>query len=167
MSTDIVKKGFAAAEQEQQEQEQEISKIKKIVQSYLEKIQEKSERKDELDQEVRLLKKDLDDLKAGRLDRIKERSEKDPKAKEVTLIIIREVQKEYIPMRPWLSPWYVEMKPFVPQYATGYTITTAGSNNILSGTVSGTNTINLCTAGTSFANFTGGSYTVGNSIVNL
>lgn len=161
MSTDIVKKGFAAAEKEQQEQE--ISKIKQIVQRYLEQIQEKSDKKNELDSEIRLLKKDLEDLKAGRLDRIKERNEKDPVAAKTTLIIIREVQKEYIPMRPWLSPWYVELRPLPTwNYIPSGTITYA--NSISTGSSSA---VNLCSTGTTFANFTSGTYTVGNNTVNL
>jgi len=154
MSKDLITKAFADAEKEQQEEE--IKRIKNIVQKYLEKIQDTSERKNKLDEELRLLKKDLNDLKDGRLDKIKERSEKDSKAKEVTLIIIKEIQKEYIPMKPWYSPWYVELKPdYNPVFPTSPIVYSTSTD------------CSVTTSGDTFATFSGGTYTVGSNTINL
>lgn len=164
MTKKLIDKAFADAEKEQQEKE--IKKIKAIVQSYLEKIQEKTEKKNALDEEIKYLKKDLDDLKAGRLDKIKERAEKDDKAKGITLIVVKE--KEYIPMSPWKSQWYVEWKPtyyhndiFYGGGITDYSgaITTVNSSDV--------DSVVLCSTGSSIANFSTGTYTVNGNTINL
>lgn len=120
MSNEQIKKAFGDAEKELQQEE--IDKIKGIVRSYLEEIQEKQDKKnrkqkevDEIDEEIRLLKKDLDDLKAGRLDKMEERQRIDKRAREISIIIIKKVEKEYIPYRPWYSPYEITWNNHYPQ----------------------------------------------------
>jgi len=105
---DIIKKGIAEAEKEAQEKE--ISKVKMIVKTYLEKIQEKKLVEDKAREERKMLEKDLDDLKGGRLDKIMERQANDPRAREIAIIGIKKIMESYQPMFPWRSPWIVEIK---------------------------------------------------------
>jgi hypothetical protein len=116
MSNEQIKKAFGDAEKELQQEE--IDKIKSIVRSYLEEIQDKQDKKnrkqkevDEIDEEIRLLKKDLDDLKAGRLDKMEERQKVDKRARDISIIIIKKVEKEYVPYKPWYSPYDITWNP--------------------------------------------------------
>jgi hypothetical protein len=154
---------------EKQKQEAEISKIKAIVTKILEKIDKLKERKVDLEKELKVLTGDLDDLKAGRLDKIKERQEKDPDHNGYTIIIVREIEKEYQPLYPWRSPWVVEWRePYhQPISISGLTngITTVDCtaiNNLYQG-VQG----QFTSTGTMFQNFCGGTYDINGHIINL
>jgi hypothetical protein len=83
-----VKKAFEQAENELKEKR--IDKVKEIVKKTLTKIEKLDDKIKDLQEERKLLRLDIDDLKAGRLDRIKERQEKDPKAKLVSVVILKE-----------------------------------------------------------------------------
>ena len=102
---DLAKQAFQELEKEQQEQQ--VKDLKLIVKRTLEKLEKKKEVKENLDKEIKILKSDLNDLKEGRLDKIKERQDVDKKAKEVSVIIIKEhiIEKE-LPV--WRQPytWY-------------------------------------------------------------
>lgn len=161
MTKELIKKAFDAAEKEHQEKE--IQKIKKIVQIMLEKIQSKSEQKEKLDEEIRLLKKDLDDLKAGRLDKIKERQDVDEKARDISIIIIKEIKEEYIPYRPWYSPWTVTLK-YPSWYTNGNTQTSTGTGNMY---YCNSSDCSLTATGNTISNFVGGSYNINGKIINL
>jgi len=112
----------AIKESEKTKQEEEIKKIKGIVQKILEKIDSLKEKKVGLDKEIRVLEDDLSDLKKGRMDKIEERQEKDPDHKNYTIIVVKRIEKEYIPMYPWRSPWIITIKDYMPFY----TFTDAG-----------------------------------------
>jgi hypothetical protein len=95
---------------EKEKREKVYETVKKIVKATLEKIEELEKRKDNIQEEIRILKKDIDDLKAGKLDAIKERQDINPRAKDVSIIIIKE--KEIIrETNPWYVPYYIEIKP--------------------------------------------------------
>lgn len=167
MNKDIIKKAFADAEKEQQEQE--IKQIKDIVQKHLDEIERLSKNKKEVEERIKVHREILDDLKAGRLDKIEEYLEKDEHARSIALIIVKKVEREYIPMYPWRSPWTIEWaNPFhnYPQmiYGNGLSATTSGGalGSNLTGASAG-----LTATGTSFANFTSGTYTVGAKTINL
>lgn len=163
----IANKAFELAEQEAQEKE--IQKIKNIIQIYLERIQEKMEARKRLDDEIKALKADIDDFKAGRLDKIKERQDKDEIARTVSPIIIKVVQKNYVPLQPWRSPWIVEWKGTpcqsqqsqLNQLYPGGLMNTAYSTSLIG-------TMPLTCTGTSFSTFTSGTYSLSNNkIINL
>lgn len=180
MTKDIIKKGFAEAEKQQQEDE--VKKVKEIVQKHLEKIAYHNKEAKEHTEKSRLLKKDLDDLKAGRLDRIEERQEKDSAAKEVRIIEVHRIVDRYIPLRPWLSPFNIEWSvPYYP-YATATAITTAGSSTtnafyadagmtLTSAIATSSPTLgeggSMTLTGTNCSNFAGGTYEVDRKIINL
>lgn len=144
----------AVKELEKEKQEEEIKKIKDIVKAILEKIEDRKKREDEIRKERIALEKDLDDLKAGRLDKIHERQGKDPIHDKVTVILVKPVPEYFIPYQPWKSPWVVEIKPYM-QNLVNY-VTNSAANCTISST------------GTFWQNFTGGTYTLGSgNIINL
>ena len=109
---EAVKKAYEDAEKELREKQ--VQKVKEVITRTLEKLEVAKERKEKIEEEIKYLRMDLDDLKDGKLDRIKERQDKDPKAKEISVIIIKE--KETIREVP--SPWYA---PYVVTWSTNYT----------------------------------------------
>ena len=144
MNKQIVNQALTELEKEQQEQK--INEVKRIVSSYLEKIAEQKVIVDSEQNKLKLLKKDLDDLKAGRLDKIEDRQKFDPVAKNVSVIIIRRTET-YLPMQPWRSEydWY-------------YTDAVGSTTSLeVRGQVTGT----FC------QNFVSGSYRIGNKIINF
>lgn len=108
MNAEIVKKAVELAENELKEQK--IQEAKKIVLKTLEKLSkiEKDIRK--LQEEKRLLKMDIDDMKEGHLDRIAERQEKDEKAKEASVVVIIK-EKVVERVSPWHWPYIIQWKP--------------------------------------------------------
>lgn len=176
----IIKKAFADAEKEQQEVE--VSRIKGIVKDYLVKIKDKNEKKDKLDKEIKILKKDLDDLKAGRLDKIEERQQADEEARNISIIIVERVREHYTPAYPWSCPYTIRYNTAPLNWSSttgtqlgslggsfttttgGYVTTTAGVSAL---SVNPATTASFTLVGTSAQNFVGGTYNVGGSIINL
>jgi hypothetical protein len=89
---------------EQEKQEALKQRVKSIVKATLEKIEEEEKIVKEHQDNVSILRKDLKDLETGRLDLIEERQDKDPKAKEISIVIIKKVER----LEPdWgYKPWY-------------------------------------------------------------
>lgn len=108
MVKEIVKEASRLAEEELKNEE--IQRLKLIVKTTLELLQKKEEARKNLDEEIKILNRDLLDLKEGRIDRIKERQDIDAKAKEVSIIIIKEKIIERQVSSPWYIPWVIEMK---------------------------------------------------------
>lgn len=166
MQKDIIKQGFDAAEKEHQEEQ--VKKIKEIVQAHLEKIDYHSKQAKEHQEKSTLLKKELEDLKAGRLDKIAERHEKDSKAREVRVIEIHKIEREYIPMYPWRSPWQIVFPaPMYPLQAitSGTSTITLLGNNTNAFTSIQTSATTL--TGVQCSNFTGGTYSVNGNTITL
>ncbi len=171
MSDDkILKTAVALAEKEVQEKE--INRVKEIVKDYLRRIKEKTDERAIVDKELSLLKKDLDDFKAGRLDKVAERQKIEPLAPKI--VIITRIEKEYIPARPWYSPFEIQY-PVIPLRNTpfiGYNDSINDiklchvGNNAIFGTA-GTVSPNMNMVANVFKNFAGGAYNVDGNIVNL
>jgi len=170
MDKELIKKAFADAEKDQQEKQ--IAEIKRIVKTSLERIEEKSKAKNDIEEEIRVLRKDLDDLKAGRLDLIEERQIKDVKAREISVIIVKRIEKEYVPYYPWRSPWVVQLKQPTWSNGTTYTVTnTSGMQYLSTDDVMFASTwdpmTTLTVTGQTFSNFAKGAYDIGGHIINL
>lgn len=157
------KKAFELAQQEVQEKS--IENLKNIIKRLLEKLKDKQDKKNELEDEIKLIREDIEDFKKGRLDKIKERHDKDNRANKVSPInitIINDNSRITYPTQPWR--WNYDV---VWQYPSsgGYTITSTG-NNLLAYGGSGTFTNAVyCSAGCSTTlsgntamNFTAGTY---------
>ena len=177
----IVRDGFDSAEKELKEKQ--IAEVKKIVLKTLEKIEGKTKERDKLSEEIRLLKMDIDDLKEGKIERIVERQEKDPKAKEVAVVIIIK-EKEVGELSPWYWPYQIIWQ--YPVYSTpGLTFTggTFGSYATSNATIglaegatitgtSGGGSITLTSDNCCITNSTAkdgvvGSYTIENKVIHL
>jgi len=106
-----VKKAYSEVEQElSAERDRKIKEqVKGIVKQTLEKIDKLKGQREKIDKRIKVLKLDIDDLKEGHLDRIKERQEKDPEAKRVSVIVIKEkeVIREPYPVNPWYRPYEI------------------------------------------------------------
>jgi hypothetical protein len=80
--------------------------FKKLLQT----IEEKKQEKERVEEELRILKLDLEDLKLGKLDKIKERQEKSPVAKNVSPVnnyVFQPVYYRYFAhLTPIVDPWY-------------------------------------------------------------
>lgn len=133
MTQELVKEAVKLAEQELRDEEK--TRIKDVVKMILEKLRKKEIEKHEIDEEIKILRKDLEDMKEGRIDRIKERQDIDAKARDVSVIIIKEkmIEKQ-VPL--WYYPWVIEIKPQYVPYMPMFTVcgnATATSSNVFTG----------------------------------
>ena len=130
-----LKQAFQSAKKELDEEVKRkvIDEMKGYIKSTLQAIEDKKSEIAESQQELKALKADLEDLEQGRLDKIKERQDKDPVSRRVSVIIIAKVINNYPSIQPYFQPWYT------------YTGSTAGSVSTTAycpNDVSGTYTVN-------------------------
>ena len=170
----------AIEEFSKEKQEAKIKKIKDIVRSYLEKIDDKKLELRKVQDDLKALESDLNDLKTGRLDKIEERQGSDKTHDRNTIIIVERIEKEYIPYQPWRSPWTIEWK-YRPEATigitggntyyldtTGSTLTnTSGPLTAYSSLLQNSDTASDVITGLLFQNFSGGSYNINDHIINL
>jgi len=115
MTQDIVKEGFELAEQEAREKQ--VREVKEIVTKTLEKLEGVQKEIGTLKEEERILKMDIADLKVGKIDRIVERQEKDPKAKDVSVVVIIKEKEVVREVNPWYWPYQVIWhEPYLPAW---------------------------------------------------
>ena len=108
MNKAIVKQGYDEAQNSLREKQ--VAEVKAIVLKTLERLEEVKSKIKELQEEKKILELDIDDLKAGRLDRIEERQAKDPKAAKVSVaLIIKEIHHHET-----INPWYVPYRVMWP-----------------------------------------------------
>ena len=93
--TDEIKEAYNFAQKEIEKEKQEALrlKVKDIVRSTLEKIDKIDKEEKELAEKKKILKKDIDDLKAGRLDLIEERQKESELARNTSVfkVILKEI----------------------------------------------------------------------------
>jgi len=115
------KKAVELAEKEllKEKEREQIETIKKVIKATFEKIETKEGERKKLDKEIRTLKQDIDNIRAGRLDLIAERQEKDEDAKRTSIIIIEKVKEEHHHYHyhydRWYEPWKITLK--YPEYS--------------------------------------------------
>lgn len=160
MNKDDAKRAVELAENELREKQ--IAEVKEIVKNTLDEISKVDSDIDKLQEKKKYLKLDLEDLKEGRLDRIEERQQKDPKSKKYSLVIIIKERERVVERTPyWYVPYHVEWNNTVAPH-TVYCQTTAGSScgcetSSFSGSLNG-----------SIArDFVPGTYVIGDKIVHL
>lgn len=116
METKDVKKACELAEEELKKSN--IDKLKDVIKVTLERIESIDKKIRGLQEERKLLRLDIEDLKLGKLDRIQERQNKDPKAKEISTIVIKEIIHEHY-VTPQYIPYVVTIKePYIYPYTT-------------------------------------------------
>jgi len=153
---DVIKKAFESAEQEVQEKE--IGHIKSIIKNLLQKKLDKEKKRDELEDEIRLIKKTIEDFKEGRLDKVKELIDTDPKAKEVVPIIIKIIKDTDYERNPF--------KPRYWNYEMEWSVNNCNDLVYRGSLTSNCGTVNLVSGGQT-ATFTSGTYEVNNKIINI
>ena len=137
----IAKEAIEEAEKETREKQKQL--VKDIVLKTLEKLNHVRKELKEKQEEERILKMDLDDLKEGKIDRIVERQETDPKAKEVSVVVIikeKEVIHEHHYHDHWYWPYIIQWQvPYTPVYYTPVQPAITIQGNGLIGTVTSNN----------------------------
>lgn len=116
---------LAEKELEEEKKEKQIALIKAAIKQTLEKLETKKKERKELDDEIKILKQDIDNIRGGRLDLMEERQRKNEKAKETSVIIIekekvREIHHHYdrwyepyrIIPAPSPEPWWPQINPY-------------------------------------------------------
>jgi len=131
MTEELAKEAFKEAENSLKEKQKQV--VKDIVLKTLEKLDRIKKEIKEKQEEERILKLDLEDLKAGKIDRIVERQEKDPKAKEVSVVVIvkeKEVVHEHHHHYDyWHWPYTVVWQvPYVPVWPSGTIVCKTGAS---------------------------------------
>ena len=124
------KQAYQSAKKELDEETKRklIDEMKGYIKQTLQSIEDKKTDIAEKQQELKALKADLDDLEQGRLDKIKERQEKDPIARRVSVIKIITIINNY----PSIEPYF---QPYIPSWTTTpYTTGTAYCPADISGT---------------------------------
>ncbi len=94
--TELVKQAVQLAEEELKNKQ--VDEVKKIVLKTLEKLDQLQKERKEIDEKIKILKCDIEDLKSGKIDRIVERQEKDEKARATSVVVIikeKEVHHHY------------------------------------------------------------------------
>jgi TolA-binding protein len=177
MEKEIVKK--AVREAENSLKENQIAEVKKIVLKTLEKINKLDKEIDEtkaeikeLEEQRKILRMDLDDMKEGRLDRISERQAIDKKAKEVSVVIIIKEKETIIERDRWHFPYQIIwQQPYVPTYPMQPIVTysdNSGDFNTTYGITSSASSLSEPIINCSVTKFaTVGTYNVDGKVINL
>jgi len=121
MDKEKAKKAAELAEKELQEEEEkkQIDLIKKAIKQTLEAIKNKEKERCKLNKEIKTLKQDIDNIRAGRLDLIAERQEKDEEAKKTSIIEVVKVKEvHHHHYDRWYEPYKIIYKE---PYWTTYT----------------------------------------------
>jgi len=153
MDKEKAKKAAELAEKElhEEEEQKQIDLIKKAIKQTLEAIKQKEKERDKLNKEIKTLKQDIDNIRAGRLDLIAERQEKDDEAKKTSIIeVVKEIHHHHYHDR-WYEPYRIIIRePYYKPYDSGYW-TTYDSISLTADSGTLTNT-DICTAQCSVTN---------------
>ena len=175
MTNEVAKKAFELAEKELEDKQ--IEKLKEAVKNTLRKIKDLDDDIVKLEDERKILKLDIDDLKAGRLDKIEERQKVDKKAKRVSVIVV-EKEVHHYHGSPWYQPYVIHYVPYPqvqplpisPVYVNDSIHYCNGNGQSallgMSATTDGNNSVFMLNASTA-KNYTTGTYDLGTKIVNL
>ncbi|MHA1329607.1 MAG: hypothetical protein ACTSR2_00885 [Candidatus Hodarchaeales archaeon] len=156
MEKKIIKEAFGEAQKQAEKEKRE--KIKKVILETLRKLEDLKEERDLINKKIKILKKDLEDFKNGRLDLIEERLRTDKLAKETSVVKLKKVSEG---SKPWYETYKIELANPVYYYdtdtwsiggGTGFTTQTSG---------------NILCSGTDFHIHFSGSYDIGGEVINL
>lgn len=150
----LVKEAFGEALKDSEKEKKE--KIKKIILETLRKKVELEENVKEIQQRIKILGKDLEDFKQGRLDLIEERQKVDETARKTSVVRIEKIIEHHYYLRPWYEPFNIH---WYPPCDNTVTVALNGSDSIT--------TNSDAYVGTDFHNFFSGTYEVGDKIFNL
>jgi len=103
----------------EEREDKQVQLIKKAIKQTLEEIRKKEKERNKLNKEIKILKQDIDNIRAGRLDLIEERQTKDDETKKTSIIEItkeKEVHHHHYHDR-WYEPYKITFK--YPDYWIG------------------------------------------------
>lgn len=105
---------LAEKELHEEEEQKQVELIKKAIKQTLESIKEKEKERTKLNKEIKTLKQDIDNIRAGRLDLIAERQEKDGEAKKTSIIEV--VKEKEVHHHHYHDRWYEPYKIYIKEY---------------------------------------------------
>jgi len=146
MDKDKAKKAAELAEKElkQEEEQKQIDLIKKAIKQTLEAIKTKEKERAKLNKEIKTLKQDIDNIRAGRLDLIAERQEKDDEAKKTSIIeVVKEVHHHHHYDR-WYEPYKIIWNEPIINIPTIWTTTSMPCDSTLTVTDASDYTVVNC-----------------------
>jgi len=115
--------------------QKQINAVKTIVRETFKKIEILEKNKNNLQNQIKILKHDLFDLKDGRLDRILERQTMDPSIRELSVCIVEKISKDNS-SSPWYAPYKVSFLNPPPE--EGGAVTVELNNSIVKLNAAGT-----------------------------
>lgn len=131
MDKEKAKKAAELAEKELKKEEEQIQvdTIKKAIKQTLEAIKEKEKERTKLNKEIKTLKQDIDNIRAGRLDLIAERQEKDNEAKKTSIIeVVKEIHHHHYDH--WYEPYKIIWnEPYSTVITSGWAYCDSTSGN--------------------------------------
>jgi len=123
--TEEIKKAVQLAEKELEETK--IGFLKDMVKKTLEAIENLTKEKNKLEEEIKVLKMDIDDLKAGRLDKIEERQNTSELAKRTSKISVKEKEIQIPSQIHSYLPYWQRIYSVTPLYYEATTWTSDGN----------------------------------------
>lgn len=155
-------------------EEKEIKHLKTIIKNLLEEKNRLEKNKDELEEQIKVVKQDIDDFKSGRLDKVKERHDKNPHANVVApinIVIINDNSRKNYPQKPWMWNYEVNwgLKPLITTgiAGDGNIVYSTGDSNLVYSSSTGCATKAVFN-GNCVTTFTSGTYLLSDgSITNL
>lgn len=131
MDAEKAKKAAELAEKELEKEEEgkQIQSIKKAIKQTLEAIEEKEKARTKLNKEIKTLKQDIDNIRAGRLDLIAERQEEDEEAKRTSIIEVTKGIHHHHYRDRWCEPYKITWKWDYNPYIDPLGCVTYGESN--------------------------------------
>lgn len=116
----------ALAELEKEKAEKTKEEFKQYFKDTLQEIEIQKKNKETIEEKIRILNKDLDDLKNGDLEKIKERQDKSELAKQTSRVVIKKMIVKVIKEPDWYKGTYPVIIPLIPSSypVSDWTVTT-------------------------------------------
>jgi len=135
---------LAEKELKQEEEQKQVDLIKRTIKQTLEAIKTKEKERTKLNKEIKTLKQDIDNIRAGRLDLIAERQEKDDEAKSTSIIeVIKEAHHHHHYDR-WYEPYRIIWNEPIINIPTIWTTTSMPCDSTLTVTDASDYTVVNC-----------------------
>lgn len=165
MDKKLVKEAFGLAEKEAQREKKE--KIKNIILETLKKLEDLKKEKEELDRKIKILKRDLEDFKQGRLDLIEERQKKDELARKISIARVEKIIEHHYYPKPWYEPYKIVWCSSCNSGTTSNLDFPYDGSFTISSSTSTSNSQMFTCAGTDFHSHFSGTYKINDKVINL
>jgi len=169
-----VKEAYRSAEKELKDNQ--IKEVKEVIKRTLEKVDDLKKKKREIEEEIKILRLDLENFREGRLDLVEERQKKSKKAEETSIVKVVKVIEHHYHYDRWYEPYHIYWYPqpyFQPDVMCGTTDIadynlTASDTITDAGDYTATTDNSWTTINCSIAKYaTPGAYSIAGSIINF